>query len=420
MRIRVISAFALLSTIIVFTLFLLFTHLSAWFIWELLPPGDIKIAVNQTHPATSFLTDYLSGTQLGPILEKLEFTRRFAISKLSGTATIIVVPDNPLLFRNHKALTEQLNNAGFHTQPYGLLIIARQNDGTDDIVHTGFYRTLRQTTRRLFSNTLSAKPFLIASMESGTIPFLENSLTVLGTVRGDSIQLTATEPTIDFHSISYNISSPLQQESELTVAIPSHILSILPESLHYRWNHLLTNNLGLTRIQPDIISTLAQYNSPVTIKLSQNSAVIAVAKMQKTFSDTAKKWVQAEEAYARQRQKAFLLPDGSLGYELVPGDIREVFVNSASSNNCRQDSYPTAEKDMRYLWLCISDNITAFGSDENATTEASQKIFSTPGSWYVSLGAQYLTDLSLSGIKSVFATGTDTQAVIRLQLRDTL
>lgn len=417
MSLRVISVLVLLSTIIVFTLFLLFTHLSTWFIWELLPPGAVQIAVNQTHPAANFLTDYLSATGLASTLEQLKSTRRFSISAKPNSTTVVVVPNNPLLFRNHQALINQLSNAGFHTQRFGLLIIARQNNGTDDIVHTKFFPAFRQTIRRLFSNTLPAKPLLIASIESGIIPFLENPLTLLGTARGNSVQLVAAEPTIDFHSISQNTPSPPQQENELTLTTPSHVITTLPEPLRHEWNKILISKLGFANTQPDILTHLSQYNSPINIKLTQNGAVITVAKTQKAFSNTVKTWVQAEEAHFRQQQQAFRLPDGTFGYELAPGDTREVFTNSLSSENCRQDAFPLPGKEMHYLWLCSSDTWTAFGSDEKATREAIQQPIMVANSWNISIGTQYLTSLSLSGIKSISAAGTDTQAIIHINLQ---
>lgn len=427
---KIIGALALI-VIITILLALLSIHLSLWFLWELLPPDGaaIQLAVNQRHPAASTLTDQLAATQLAPALKPLKNARRFALSQTHNSTTVIAVSDKPFLFRSQRALSEQLKATGFHTQRLGLLVIAQKSSSTEStlIVPTKIGQAAHQTTRRLFSSTLPSTPFLIAELDAGTTPFFDNALTILGTAKGRDVKLIAAEQTINFHSLPHTTPPLPNNVDELSMTLPSHILATLPDSLHHNWNSALIQRLSFFNTRPDIIAHLARYNSPVIIKLNNSHATIAVAGSNEQFTSAIHSWFQNEEAYSRQRQQAFRLPDGTLGYELAPGEIREVFTNLVDSN-CRQESWPRLagaggpahNQAMQHLWLCTKGNQIAFGSDQSATKEATQDDFSAASTWNISLGAQYLADLSLSGIESISASGTETQAIIHLQLRDTL
>ncbi len=259
---------------------------------------------------------------------------------------------------------------------------------------------------------MPARPFFIASADAGVIPFLDNSLTIIGTAKGDDVQLVTAEQTIDLHTTDL-AAPPLPKDiGELKLALPSHVLDTIPDALNRLWNNALLDQLGFTNTQPDIMGHLAQYDS-LAIGLTQNDVTITLTGNQELFTSTAKAWLQAEEAYTRQRQRAFRLPDGTLGYEQVPGEIREVFLNSVDEN-CRHEAYPHLA-DMNHFWLCTKDNQVVLSSKYTTARAAIQEPLPAPGNWYITLGAQYLADLALP-VQAVAASGTDTQAIIHFRI----
>lgn len=428
---KVISVLAL-GVVAAFLITLVVAHLSIWFLWELLPPpshgppGTIQIAINQKYPTASFFIHHLTATSLAPALTPLASASLFAISQTPASTTLVAIPDNPFLFRDRRSLTKQLREAGFRTERLGLLIIAQQGNSDEpaDIVRASLGQAARQTARRLLSSTLSARPFLIASADAGTIPFLDNSLIVIGTAKGNDVQLITAEQTINFHTTDL-IAPPLPKDAdELKLALPSHVLATIPDALNRIWNNALLDRLGFTNTQPDIMNHLAQYDSLV-IQLTKNDVTIALAGNQELFTSTVKIWLQAEEAYTRQRQRVFRLPDGTLGYEQVPGEIREVFSNSVDAN-CRHEAYPRLADaadtgrpvrgpDMKNFWLCAKDNQVVLSSNYATAQTAIQEPPPTPGNWYVTLGSQHLADLALP-LQAAAASGTDTQAIIHFRI----
>jgi len=416
---KVISVLAL-GVVAAFLITLVVAHLSIWFLWELLPPagggqpGTIQIAINQKYLTASFFIHHLTTTSLAPTLTPLASASLFAISQTPASTTLVAVPDNPFLFREQRSLTKQLHEAGFRTERLGLLTIAQQGNGDEpaDIVHASLRQAARQTARRLLSSALPARPLLIASADAGVIPFLDNSLTVIGTAKGNDVQLVTTEQTINFHTTDL-VAPPLPKDAdELKLALPSHVLATIPDALNRMWNNALLDRFGFTNTQPDIMDHLAQYDS-LAIQLTKNDVTIALVGHQELFISTAKTWLQAEEAYTRQRQRAFRLPDGTLGYEQVPGEIREVFSNSVDAN-CRHEAYPLPA-DMKHFWLCAKDNQVVLSSNYATAQAAIQEPLPAPGNWYVTLGAQHLADLALP-MQAAAASGTDTQAIIYLRI----
>lgn len=422
---QVISVLAL-SVVAALLIVLFVAHLSIWFLWELLPPasgqtpGAIRIALNQKRPAASFFIDHLAPARLAPVLTPLASARLFAISQTPESTTLVAVPDNPFLFRDQRSLAKQLREAGFRTERLGLLIIAQQSNSDEpaDIVPGSLGQAARRTAHRLLSSTLPAKPFLIASADASVIPFLDNPLTIIGTARGNDVQLAAAEQTINLHTEDL-AAPPLPKDAgELKLALSSHALDAIPGALNLLWNNVLLDRLGFTNTHPDIMDHLARYDS-LAIQLTQNDIAIIITGNQELFTSTVKTWLQAEEAYTRQRQRAFRLPDGTLGYEQIPGEIREVFLNSVDEN-CRHEA--ARERNMKHFWLCAKDNQVVLSSNYATAQAAMQEPLLAPGNWYVTLGAQHLAGLPTGQaglalpVRAVAASGTDTQTTIHFRI----
>lgn len=402
-------------------------HLSLWFLWSLLPPGEIQLAVDQSNQAVTNPLIKLLPTEIKDIAPDSTMSAKFAFSQSNDKITLLAIPSRPFLFSSHQALINHFNDKGWNSYHLGLIIIARPGQPADKQELDRLSHAWFRSARELIKFDRPFRPFIITEAAPGSIPFIDAPIALIGhTKQGNTINML-TAPTVS--EISQNNiakrTSPTRV-NELQVAINSQSLSLLPAEMQQQWNTFYAVSLGFHQTKPKLIELLFQHET-IYLSSQNNSSVIAISGNPQQFIDTIKGWVQAEEAYSRPQKRAFQLPDKTLGYEQVPGDPRDIF--KYDDNQCQHASWftpqssksgvgpaPLQENEMLHLWLCKNGNQAALAQNKEAALEAATQPIIEDNQWRIHLGPQYAPSLSNQLLNSLSVTGNDTYTATQLQL----
>lgn len=243
--------------------------------------------------------------------------------------------------------------------------------------------------------TANAKPTLLIQL-----PDTPGPLAVSGILEENAFRftynLTGNAPKPDFHSgeLSHEID-------ELNIAIPSNVLTIFPKDIVASIQNKIVSELGFTRTLPDIVDQFAQAQAFGIRARSTDSNMVAIGVVEqegsRKFSDTLRDWVALERAYISPVERAFTLPDGTIGYELIPAPEVNSGFSLMGTDGC-QTSYIGS----RQVWRCREDNVVVFGVAYNETRRLLTDLqdLSVAGQWKVVLPGMYAATLpKLMGVK---------------------
>ena len=323
---------------------------SLWFIWFLLPSSaELKVAIDVTNPIVG--QQLASQTTLSPELISLalEHAAKFAVARSQGQIYIVILPRDFDLFRIPAPLTE----AGWKVKRLGPLLTATKTS-VSNADFRGFGTAARETLLIVKDSSQPVTPTAIFSLKANYLPFLSES--VRGTAVAEQRLIKATL-SIGGAPIESNPPQPLTStDSALNIIVPGNALSVIPEDLQQQWNSLLQQRLGFKRTKPNLFAYASQFDR-VALRLQGSEAALSVYGNPAAFVDTVNSWVQDEERHGRLVKQAFVLPDGTLGYERVPGPAQDVF--QPAQEGC-QSSLDSPDP----VWLCIRNNIATLASSE--------------------------------------------------------
>jgi len=351
----------------------IYLNTSLWFLWHLLPAtGNVRVAVDQTDPNLKRLApeiELLVPAELRPALPAVS---RLAISKEGNSTTVAFVPN----LADSPALTRQLAAAGWQVERVGLALRARQGS---DQSNPQLSTSLKRLARTLILERLPLRPAALATLAGDKLPLLNEPMSLIAISRDETVRLVTLA---DFSASDGQAALAAPPPAGLTIAVPGHMLAALPADVRTAWNEQLQRQLGFVATSPEIIEYLSQF-AFVTIKQTAAALTISVTSAPDAFIDTINQWVELEDRRGRPQRQAFSLPDGTLGYEQVPGDTEPVF--QALNNNCRA---PITGKTK--LWLCQSESGTTVSTVE-ADARAAQV---NPDQWLLQIGQNSLRDLT--------------------------
>src|SRR3989344_1028274 len=81
-------------------------------------------------------------------------------------------------------------------------------------------------------------------------------------------------------------------------------------------------------------AVLAQFERATFITSGTDQAALVVSDTADQFSLAATTWVEEEDRRTRLVNRAFRLPDGTIGYERIPGEARPAWT-SPDAEGCR-------------------------------------------------------------------------------------
>lgn len=401
----------ILCSIVAIALILIASHLSLWFLWTLLPQGEVKLAINQSNQAIANPLNKLLPPEIKDIAPDSTTSSKFAFSKHNDKITLLAIPSRPFLFSSHQALVNHFKNKGWNSYHLGLIIVAQPESKQElNRLSRAWFRSAREIIK--FDRPL--RPFIIAEADQNSIPFIDAPLALIGYTRQGSINILTAPTANEISQNNITKHTPPAKVKELQVAINSQSLSLLPTKMQQQWNTFYAESLGFHQTKPKLIELLLQHET-IYLGLQNNSPIIAVGNNSQQFIDKIMEVVQIEEAYSRPQKRAFRLPDKTLGYEQVPGEPRNVF--KYEDNQCQHASWPDQNtNEMLHLWLCESDNQAALAQNKPAALEIVTQTILSDSQWHIYLGSQYAPSLSNQLLNSLSVTGNNTYTAIQLQL----
>jgi hypothetical protein len=413
----------ILCFVLTIVLILTISHLSLWFLWALLPQGEIKLAVNQSSQVITDPLISLLPPQIKDIIPTSTLSSKFALSKSDKKTTLLAIPSNPFLFSSHKALTSYFNNKGWNSYHFGLIIVAHPN-GNQKLNHLSgaWFRSINE----LIKLDRPIYPLIIIEATPGSISFIDESIALIGYIKqGDTINVLTASAENEISQNNITRQTQQGEVNELQIAINSQSLNLLPAEMRQQWDSFYAESFGFYKTKPNLTRSLLQHET-IYLSVQNNSPIIAISGNPLKFINTIKEWVQVEEAYSRPQKRAFRLPDKTLGYEQVPGDSRDVF--KYDDNQCQHASWPAPQgfsgvkpkDDMLHLWLCKNNNQVALAQSKEAALETANQLIVSDGQWRLYLGPQYAPPLSNQLLNSLSVIGNDTYSLIQLQLSTSL
>ncbi len=403
----------LLCSFATITLIITISHLSLWFLWNLLPSGEIRLAVDQSNKSIADPLTKLLPTRIKDIALDPTISSKFAFSKHNNKTTLLAIPSHPFLFSSHKELTDYFHNKGWSSYHLGLIIVAQPENkqGLNSPI-SAWFRSVRELIK--FDRPLH--PFFIAEATPDSISFIDAPLALISHTKQGGIINVLTAPTereISENNITQHTQSI--KVNELQVAINSQSLRLLPVEMQQQWDVFYAKSLGFIKTKPKIIELLLRHEA-IYLSSQDSSPVIAVSNNSQQFINNIKEWVQIEESYSRPQKRAFKLPDKTLGYEQVPGDLRDVF--KYDDSQCQHASWltPQSEDNMLHLWLCENDNQVALAQNKEAALKAATQPILLDDQWHIYLGPQYAPSLSGQLLNSLSVAGNNIYTAIQLQL----
>lgn len=365
-----------------------------------MPDGaDVEIVLDNNQISSLTQTNIASyAGKIIPSLNDLTLNdvAKLGYARIDSKEQLFILP-HPL---SQVTTQRKLELLGWHTRRIGLLIEASRGEvGNQSQLH------LEQSIITFMKNTLFSSnplmPVFFIKAKPGVIPLIETPITLIGSASSKN-ELHVFLFTPDTNIANTRNVELKQQVGDLRVTIPGQYLSALPPAIKDQFNQLLLKKMNLKYTKPDIATYISQFES-VDIFLNGGDYAISALGAADSFSDTVVKWLQEEERRTRPVKKAFLLPDGTLGYEKIPGETQEVLNNW--QNDCRS---PIEGRST--TWLCAKQHWAAIGSNE--TTIRLQQEMSTPD-YILSLLPQSMLDLGINDMCQDYVGSPETVCDIR-------
>lgn len=378
-------------------------YFSPWFVWSLLPEdSSIAIAMATRQQGFSSVADalapYLPADALG---ELLPAASHIAYGRSEEGRVLVILPrlGAQRLLRGHLSAT------GWHTQRLGLIVRAWDADQPRTSVLQALQRSLTHTVLP----RLTLYPLLIARADAGSFPTLTTDTNIIGVWRNSHLLVGVTFGQRDFPS-HLSASAPIQQPidvGQLAVGGPGQIVGALTPATRTQWNGWLADALAFEHTRPDVLGYLRNQR---WIVLSVDSDHIAVgARAPDGFAGSVRAWVAEEDRYNRLTRRAFRLPDGTIGYEEVPGEHRDVFGTQPDAQGC----VTTAQR-TKQLWMCSNEQLAVVATDRPL---ALRQLQAQQAGWFVDIYEPYVSSLAIPNLFSITARAQGNQALVTFDFR---
>lgn len=384
---------------------LLLLHTSSWFIWSTLPDGDLKIVLNQRGASRTIVEKLIEVTPLSPASELIQNSSRIGISEKGDSVTMAIVPKLPIWPARRRQIVDNLNAQGWNTAVNGLIIIATQGQTQHHISPTSAYW---RAVRQIFSRQEAARPVLIGHLTASTSDIFDQDVAIRANVSSEDGQSTIAVhilPTSDQSTSSRSFPEP--SANQLSLLAPTDVFNAIPPDLIQAWQLQFQEKLGFTKTQADLLSAATKEDRLALHLSDQGTSITTQGPHTDQLLDQLTLFIQQEEAYIRPIAKAFQLPDGTIGYERVPGDLEEVISSTKDSDGCYS---PLPGRTS--LWICHQQNRLSLATSRDLAME--QLGLLTDKTWRLSIGSKHLESIFDDLSISLAALGNDQAATISI------
>lgn len=318
----------------------MYFYSSAWFIWSLLPTSDLGQKIVLSNPSSTTAFKFISGL-LGLSKEEIAFLTKSRVVGIvrngEGQLTMVFHPS----LRNQLSIKKELSLLGWNTKREGLLLYASK--GEKEI--SGLSSWWKATGQALTSFIFKPVPLFPVAIALTDTPNDLQKVFIVATEQDDYLQVLATSHANNIGKLKKVINT--SSVEGLTIAIPSSNLSLLPDAIRREWSDKLLNQLGFQKTKPDILSYLSQFSN-VKVRSKDDGLLISSSGAGDAFVDVVNKWLIEEESRQKPKRKSFTLPDGSYGFEQVPGKVNDML--NKEDGGC----YRSLNSNIK-LWMCKSD-----------------------------------------------------------------
>lgn len=325
------------------------TLASLWLPWHWLPPAELKVAM--TRQAGVVLAQ---GALLPPEVASIAVSSwQLAYARAPGEM-LVVFP----AARSSRTTRAVLTGAGWQVVRRGPYLVAAR-----DTVLTTPGTVLPALVAWAKTATISVWPLwptLLAVTPPG-LSAVDQPLLIVAAASPERWQVVVTDA-----DPPGRLAVPPPAESDrLLLHSPGMLWRQTARA--GGWDQVLARGLDFERTRPAVAAFLGQFPA-VTIlwrgSLAAGEAAVAVDDTTEQFVGAATAWVQEEERRGRLVSRAFRLPDGSLGYEKIPGEAAPVFT-PPDRDNCRGPL-----EGRTTLWLCTRPGRAALGRSKGAAQQA--------------------------------------------------
>lgn len=325
-----------------------------WFLWHLLPSAPQRGVLVMPHLTDAPLAAMAAAVVPPAVREHIPAALYLGWAQDGQNLQLVTVP-RP---QAYQSLPRTLTAAGWQVRRIGPLLLATQGEARWrplSLVATDYIRSL----------TISSWPVFPAAIIHTQDSFhgMTSPLAVVMTRRGTKVRIIAAA---DLSEGSRREVVPVAVPPDhVVITVPGELLAALPTEVHEDLNRQLRLALGFTLTRPDILAHLATYDA-ASLALRPSGEALATLGVRgdaDTFTDTVTSWIQEEERRTRLTTRAFRLPDGTLGYEKIPGEVLPV-VTYAPSDQCW---HPVEGRST--LWLCAQDGSVGVGMSQALARE---------------------------------------------------
>lgn len=384
-------------------------HLSPWYLWSLAPAGESQVLVNVAGETKAIIDSQLAKTPLAAAQPLFRSTHRLVASWSDNTTTLILLPKHPLWPASRQALENQLQNQGWRTRQYGLLLIAYQ--GAGDYQPPSIVHTITNTILALRNETNPASPLLIATIAAKHNVISHEALKINAYRHPEHTEqsviiISPSDSTLEKTRSTETEETPQIAHDQISLSVAGALLRSVPTDLKTSWDAKIIENFGFKKVKAAISSEI-ETAAKSMLYLTASEAGIATQEAPASLAAHLTHFLQQEEAYQRPVAQAFKLPDGTIGYERVPGQLKDVYETIADERGCHK---PLEERTT--LWFCQQDNRLALATSRELAVQLLETI--RQDKWHVAIGASRLQALELPAPISIAVTGTDTTSKLYL------
>lgn len=389
---------------------------SPWFAWQAAgaQASDIALAVRlRAFPPQTLakLTPYLPAK--AQELTAGDYSYIAAIQEDSQTEFWL----RPRLAKQFSA-GRTLSQAGWQVQRVGLWLAVRDRSPgslTPKQPLQIFFSAAGSWTRAAISAHQATYPAALVRIAPGQLSAVPLGATVAAHMRGNQLagyyQLNEKWPTAE-SSLAYPGQESEEDAIGLLVALPSSFLPAIPGQLRQEWIHWLEGELALSHARAPIAEEISKYGQlsvasgePVR-RIGGEDISLAVTDGTEEFTAAVEKWAAEETAYHAPTQRAFRLPDGTLGYELVPTTLESFLTLTNEDRNCRGGRNEILE-----LWVCRAEGWVAISPNQGLAKQHLARLkrpanpADKPSEWQIHIESPRAARLNIPGLAEIVLAG---------------
>lgn len=309
-----------------------------------------------------------------------------AMAQMAEGRVLVIKPRLLAWRRTARALQE----AGWQVERVGWLLRASQREETR---LPTFGSAMVTVVRQTLGNNLAMRPAIWAQGEFGQ---------AVGVWHGSRLRVAGVFGQQPLPSrLVYSPPIPAFN-ADVWVAGRGEFINLVPLALQQELNQQLADGLGFSKTTPAWLPAAGDHHF-LAGRVGEG-VFIGQRGAAQEFREQVITWMQEEDSRLHPQRQLFSLPDGTRGYESIPGKSRAVLASSTDEDGCAEPLIETPA-----LWLCMRDD-TAIASTLKEVALAGWQ--QGGGEYQIHLAQQFSQWLPVADINRVSIIGGNDYAVM--------